>query len=167
MPTAKPRRPTGKQQAFVDAFIAQGLRRPGDAYLKAYPTSSAWPAAQRAREAYRMLKSPSIAPVISEAREKITKVAEVVLARAAMSKGEVLQKLSWLFDTATAEENFTGAVKVGELMAKLQGWITERRDVRVIRSIEDLTDEELDVLIAGQGETSMPAMGAAKKVTRH
>ena len=164
MPPKTPRRLTSKQQAFIDAFIAQGLRRPGDAYLKAYPTSSGWPATQRAREAYRLLKSPSIAPLISEAREKIAKVADVVLARAAMSKSEVLQKLSWLFDQATAEENFTGAVKVGELMAKLQGWITERRDVRVIRSIEDLTDEELEVLIEGRSSASMPVTA---KGTRH
>ena len=164
MSNPKQRRPTIRQGAFVEAFIAQGLRRPADAYLAAYPTSAAWKPAQRAREAYRLLKSPTVAPIISEAREKIAKVADVVLARAAMSKGEVLQKLSWLFDKATAEENFTGAVKVGELMAKLQGWITERRDVRVIRSIEDLTDEELEVLIEGRSSASMPVKA---KGTRH
>jgi hypothetical protein len=80
-----------------------------------------------------------------------------------MSKGEVLTDLGDLFKEAKKDKNYTGATKVGELMAKLQGWITERRDVRVIRSIEDLTDEELDVLIAGRSPAipgqAMPATG--------
>ena len=164
MLNTKPRRLTDKQQAFIDAFIAQGLRRPGDAYLKAYPTSSAWPATQRAREAYRLLKSPAVAPLVQQAQEKAAKAMDAAVARTALSKGEMLQKLAWGFDEATADRNFAAMVKIGELVAKLGGWITERRDVRVIRSIEDLTDEELDVLI--EGRSSAPMMIPAKG-TKH
>lgn len=35
-----------------------------------------------------------------------------------------------------------------ELIAKLHGHLADKRDVRVIRSIQDLTDEELEVLAA-------------------
>ena len=33
-----------------------------------------------------------------------------------------------------------------ELLAKLTGHLVERRDLRVIRQMEDLTDDELEVL---------------------
>lgn len=49
----------------------------------------------------------------------------------------------------------TGALKrfelydkraAGETLARLLGWITEKHDYRVIKSLEDLTDEELETL---------------------
>lgn len=141
---------TRQQSIFLDAYIALGMTKAGEAYLKAYPSSASWPANQRASQGSRVLKSKAVAPRVALAKEKAASAQGKALARAAMSKQEMLQKLAHGFDVATADDNFTAMAKLGELIAKLGGWITERRDVRVIRSIEDLTDEELDVLISGR-----------------
>jgi hypothetical protein len=43
------------------------------------------------------------------------------------------------------------ARSANELLAKLTGHLVERRDLRVIRSIEDLSEEELQVLAGMEG----------------
>ena len=163
-PPQKARRKlTDQQAAFIVAYIENGFSKLADSYLKAYPTSSAWTQRERASQGHKIANSLTVKPHIDQARQRSNIALSGAVARAAMSKAEVLVDLGTLFQAARDERNYTGATKVGELMAKLQGWITERRDVRVIRSIEDLTDEELDVLIAGRSPVipgqAMPATG--------
>ena len=161
-PPEKVRQPNPAQLVFAMAYIEQGFAKIEQAYLKAYPGSATWKSQDRASQGHKVLKSKAVAPIIAQARERSNITLVGAFARAAMSKAEVLTDLGELFKEAKKDKNYTGATKVGELMAKLQGWITERRDVRVIRSIEDLTDEELDVLIAGRS----PAIaGAAEPAT--
>ena len=162
-PPKKPaRKLTDQQAAFVVAYVENGFSKLADSYLKAYPSSVTWTQRERASQGHKIANSPTVKPHIDQARVRSNIALSGAVARAAMSKAEVLVDLGELFKTARDERNYTGATKVGELMAKLQGWITERRDVRVIRSIEDLTDEELDVLIAGRS----PAIaGAAEPAT--
>ena len=59
---------------------------------------------------------------------------------------------------AKANGAWSAAKGANELLAKLTGHIIERRDMRVIRSVKDLTDEEL----AAVAETPLPEIDAAK-----
>jgi hypothetical protein len=56
-------------------------------------------------------------------------------------------------------------VKLAQLFAKLTGILVERKELRVIRSIEDLTDEELSAIIvsdrSGGGTDECPPQTAA------
>ena len=47
--------------------------------------------------------------------------------------------------------------QTAELLAKLTGHLVERRDLRVIRSIEDLSEEELQVLAGVADEEAQRA----------
>ena len=58
---------------------------------------------------------------------------------------------------AKANGAWSAAKGANELLAKLTGHIIERRDMRVIRSVKDLTDEEL----AAVAETPLPEIDAA------
>jgi hypothetical protein len=51
---------------------------------------------------------------------------------------------------------FTFADKLAamNLVARLGGWIVDKSSVRVIRSLEDLTDDELTALEASAGRTA-------------
>jgi hypothetical protein len=49
------------------------------------------------------------------------------------------------------------ARSANELLAKLTGHLVERRDLRVIRSIEDLSEEELLVLAGAADEDAQRA----------
>jgi hypothetical protein len=40
------------------------------------------------------------------------------------------------------------------LVARMGGWIVDKSSVRVIRSLEDLTDDELTALEAAAGRTA-------------
>ena len=53
---------------------------------------------------------------------------------------------------AKANGAWSAAKGANELLAKLTGHIIERRDMRVIRSVKDLTDEELATLASVQLE---------------
>jgi hypothetical protein len=53
---------------------------------------------------------------------------------------------------AKANGAWAAARGANELLAKLTGHLVERRDLRVIRSIEDLSEEELQLLAGADGE---------------
>lgn len=182
---------TPKQQAFINAYLADGMNNASAAYRMAYPTSRKWTAAAVAREAQRGLSHPLIRPLIDEARQKahdqaikvvdrfiVTKERiSAALARLAFSDARRLYKWTKgnvellpsddlhdddaaavisVSSTPTANGNaikITLGDKRQALMdlAKLHGHIVEKRDVRVIKSVQDLTDEELLAIIAVPG----------------
>lgn len=174
---------TGKQQAFVTAYLDAGMKNAAAAYLKAYPTSAKWPASARANHADKLLRHADIMPIIAEARAKASEMLAITVDRYAVTKDRISQELArmafadarrlfaWtskgvtiipsvdlsdddagavveVSHTVTAEGG-TIRVRLGDKraalmdLAKLHGHIVERKDVRLIRSIEDLQDEEL------------------------
>jgi phage terminase small subunit len=58
---------------------------------------------------------------------------------------------------AKANRAWSAARGANELLAKLTGHIVERRDLRVIRSFDDLTEEELQALV--DSEPKSPSLG--------
>jgi hypothetical protein len=58
---------------------------------------------------------------------------------------------------AKANGAWAAARGANELLAKLTGHLVERRDLRVIRSIEDLTNDELQVLAGVADEEAQRA----------
>ena len=68
-----------------------------------------------------------------------------------LTKERLVHDLHQTFCAAVAAKHFAGAARLGELLARLHGYIVETRNVRMIRSISDLSDEELQALAAGDG----------------
>ena len=133
---------TSKQTAFVREYLVD--RNATQAAIRA--GYSARTAASIGEE---NLRKPDIADAIAAG----TKVQE---RRAIITRDRVVEKLAEQFEVAAkpADQNTKAAsnpslmLRSAELLAKLHGWVVERRDVRVIRSIRDLTSEELDALEA-------------------
>lgn len=52
-----------------------------------------------------------------------------------------------VFELAVSDKHHAAVGRLGELLARMQGWTVETRNLRVIRSIEDLSDTELKALV--------------------
>lgn len=68
--------------------------------------------------------------------------------RAEVTKDYLITTLQGVYAKAVKEQHYNGSARLGELLAKLNGHIIEKRDVRVIKSVEDMTDEELAAVTA-------------------
>ena len=69
--------------------------------------------------------------------------------RTGITKAWLVGEIAEGFRSAAVERHYAGMGRLGELLSKPRGFITEKRDVRVIRSVEDLTDDELAAIIGG------------------
>ena len=139
---------TDRQVAFVEYYVV-GFNATDAAKKAGYSEKAS------AQAGSYLLRVPKVAALIQERREKLTETTQ-------FTKATLVEGLVTLFRGATIARNYHGAARVGELLAKLHGMIIERRDVRVIRSIEDLTDEELAAL-----EVQARARAAQGGDTRH
>ncbi|MGH7108689.1 MAG: terminase small subunit, partial [Acetobacteraceae bacterium] len=108
-------------------------------------TQSAIRAGYSARTAYaagsRLLKDAEVARAIETEQARLAE-------RSALTRERLVSDLARMFADAMAAKNSAAAVRLADLLARLNGWIVERHQVRVIRSITDLTDDELAVLAA-------------------
>lgn len=177
---------TGKQRAFVNAYIKGGMANAAEAYRIAYPASKA-SAQHQSQEAQRLMANPAISRLIEEATAAADREQAKMTARYAVTKERISHALAcmafadprdfyaWkeggdvtlkpsadLTDTqAAAVQSVSSAVtkygrslkveladRRGALMdlAKLHGHVVERKDVRVIKSMDDLTEAELQAL---------------------
>ena len=68
-----------------------------------------------------------------------------------ITKDYLIEQANDIMLKAKANGAWAAARGANELLAKLTGHLVERRDLRVIRSIEDLSEEEL-LLLAGLGD---------------
>ena len=125
---------TAKQKAFVIEF--QHDRNATRAAIRAgYAPKTA------NREGSRLLSNA----VIRQAIEVIDRHHET---QTRITRNHVVDRLGDAFEEAIRRDDWRAACRTAELLAKMNGWIVERRDVRVIRSIRDLTSEELDAIEA-------------------
>lgn len=63
-----------------------------------------------------------------------------------LTRDRVVAQIDKLLGEAVDRSNHAAAARHAELLAKLNGWIVEKRDVRVVRSVSDLSDDELAAL---------------------
>jgi terminase small subunit-like protein len=149
---------TDRQQAFVAAYLANG-RNGRAAYRAAFGTKGA--ATTVAKEAAKLLAHPLIAPLIAAAEAKADTALAAAADRYAISRASISQELAALaystVETLGAWVASGAQVRLGDKrgalmdLARLHGLVVEPpRTVRVIRGIEDLTDDELAVLAEGE-----------------
>ena len=88
-----------------------------------------------------LLRNVKVSALVQASRAKLTENTK-------FTKVSLVEGLVESFKDAREAKHYSGLARIGELLAKLHGMIVERRDVRLIRSIEDLSDDELAALEA-------------------
>lgn len=85
-------------------------------------------------------------------RERMARDAtERATAELALTKADVMRLLLQRHDAASAAGQHSAAIRALELLGKQLGMFIDRKEMRVIRSLSDLSEEELDALIADAG----------------
>jgi hypothetical protein len=143
---ADPAQLTEKQSAFADAFNSNG----GDAtaaYRAIYDCRRMNPASVRAAASY-LARHPGVSILIAAVKEAGKLPAVMSENPADVSKPWLIQQAMRTYNEAVRAGQPGAAKNALELIGKLTGILVERKELRVIRSIEDLTDEELSAIVA-------------------
>ena len=157
---------TVKQAAFVEAYLSNG-RNATAAYRTAYAADGMNDAAV-GLEAHRLLRNPKIAPRVALAQAQTEARLATVAQECGITKERISRELQTIALASRADlEAWSAAgviARVGDKrqalldLAKLHGYVIEKRDVRVIKDVSDLTDDELAALeaaakrAAGEGD---------------
>ena len=123
---------TPKQQRFVEEYgvdfnATQAAIRAGYSPSTAYSIGS------------ENLRKPEIKAALQAAQA-------AAITDIRITKDYLIGQANDIMLKAKANGAWSAAKGANELLAKLTGHIIERRDMRVIRSVQDLTDEELATL---------------------
>jgi phage terminase small subunit len=129
---------TAKQQAFVREYLVDNNAT--QAAIRA-----GYSARTANREGSRLLSKPVIQAALSIAR---TEMYAAVVKRTAITRADGIGMAMLGVEGARVAEQWAAYRSSVELVAKLHGYITDKRETRVIRSVEDLTDDELGALRA-------------------
>lgn len=130
-----------RQKRFVDEYLV-------DLNGKAAAIRAGYAAGQSAEvQASRLLSDAKIKAAIAAAGAKTAE-------RTAITKDWVVREAVDTYKQARELDLPAAARGTLELLAKLHGHIIERRDVRVIKGINDLSDEELDAVIASGADAA-------------
>jgi phage terminase small subunit len=129
---------TPKQQRFVDEYLTdcnatQAAIRAGYSRRTAYAIGS------------ENMSKPEIRAALQAAQASVTTKTKI-------TKDYLVEQANDIMLKAKANGAWAAARGANELLAKLTGHLVERRDLRVIRSFEDLSDEELQLLAGGEEE---------------
>jgi phage terminase small subunit len=132
---------TTKQQRFVEEYCVdcnatQAAIRAGYSPKTAYAIGS------------ENLRKPEVKAALQAKQAEVTTKAKITREYLIDQANDIMLK-------AKANGAWAAARGANELLAKLTGHLVEKRDLRVIRSLEDLTDEELSALV---GETDENAL---------
>jgi phage terminase small subunit len=124
---------TQKQQRFVEEYCVdfnatQAAIRAGYSPSTAYAIGS------------ENLKKPEIKAALEAAQA-------AAVTNIQITKDYLIEQANDIMLKAKASGAWSAAKGANELLAKLTGQIVERRDLRVIRSIDDLTEEELRAIV--------------------
>lgn len=128
-----------RQQRFVEEYL-----------IDLNATAAAQRAGYSAKTAYsiggRLLNHVEIQEALQVGKAKRA-------ARTSITKEYLVTKIADVFDHAVKIQSLQGVGRLGELLARLHGYIVENKNVRFIRSVTDLTDEELAAIAAGERNT--------------
>ena len=124
---------TSKQQRFVEEYLVdlnatQAAIRAGYSPKTAYAIGS------------ENLTKPEIKAALQAAQAEVTTKANI-------TRDYLIEQANDIMLKAKANGAWAAARGANELLAKLTGHLVEKRDLRVIRGVDDLTDAELQALI--------------------
>jgi hypothetical protein len=83
----------------------------------------------------------------AEVRRFVEAEANRIARRVDLTKERLIAEVWEMLLDAKAKDQKGAAARLGELLSKMHGWGIQNHTVRVIRSMTDLTDAELQALI--------------------
>jgi hypothetical protein len=123
---------TPRQTRFVLAYAA-------DANATQAAIAAGYAPANAAIQGNILLDKPHV-------RDAVQRQMDAVVAVSAITK-QTLARVTWeLVQECRRDRQRNAAFRGIELLAKMHGYIIEKRDIRVVKSWEDLSDEELKAL---------------------
>ena len=128
-----------KQLRFVEEYPHRPKCYPSQAIRAGYSRKTAYAIGSE------NLRKPEIKAALQAAHA-------VVSTKAKITRDYLIEQANDIMLKAKVNGAWAAARGANELLAKLTGHLVERRDLRVIRSIEDLSDEELQLLAGGEEE---------------
>jgi phage terminase small subunit len=135
---------TTKQQRFVEEYCVD-FNATQAAIRAGYSTKTAYAIGAE------NLTKPEIKAALQAAQSVIT-------TKTRITKEYLIEQANDILLKAKANGAWAAARGANELLAKLTGHLVERRDMRMIRSFADLTDEEIAALVS-EGEADASGIG--------
>ena len=152
---AQRRKLTAKQLYFVQHYLTQG-RNASAAYRAAYNADGMKESTINHR-AVELLKHGQIAAMIAADDRMLAKAHEARSERYVITKDWISHELAKLARGISDHplEFIPASVRSQSLerLAKLHGLVIEKRDMRVVRSFADLSDEEIAALASEEGRS--------------
>jgi hypothetical protein len=132
-----------KHEQFAQ-FVANGIN-PTEAYVSAgYSDKGAHASASR------LLGVATVRARVEELRGAINNAS---LEKAILDRAWVIEGLKRIAHKAENEKDFVPAIKAHEMLGKELGMFVDRKDIRISKPIEEMTEDEL-VAILSDGSTS-------------
>ena len=149
MPAKREGQLTQLERNFVREFVANG----GNASQAA--RDAGYSVKQAGKTGYELLAKPQIRGLIEEASRRHELAA---FDHTKLTRLDVVKMALEGVEGAKRDADWNAYQKGVDLIARLHGYIVDRKQVRVVRGVEDLTDEELRALagpvIEGQAEAA-------------
>jgi len=95
-----------------------------------------------------LAKKRNIADRIAELSAR---VAEQSVSISAVNRAWIMERLQEIAIKATAKEDFAPANRALELLGKENGMFVDRKDIKLSKTIEEMTDDELVTILAESG----------------
>lgn len=142
---------TPKQEAFARAYVETG--NASEAYRRSYNAGNMSAAALK-EEASKLLRHPDVSLTIEKLQGKHQKRHDITVDKLTEMAMEAYEA-SKIKGNATGQMQTAAMVKASEFLGKLHGLIVEKREIKNVRSAEDLDDSELaDLAMAGRRGTA-------------
>lgn len=141
---------TPKQQRFVDEYFTNG-RNASAAYRAAY-NAERMNRDTIGHRAFELLRHGQIAAIVADADARAAQRLEASAERYVVTKEWISTKLAELAagKGILPNEFIPAGVRSQSLerLARLHGLVIDRKDMRMVRSFADLSDEEIAALVA-------------------
>jgi hypothetical protein len=134
MPTKRPGSVEARHNLFAHEYASH---RNG---TKA-AVAAGYSAANAKAQASRLLSRPNIKALVAECDADLIEKTDV-------TKEWVVRETVHTYGKALEQDQFAAARSCLHLLALLHGYVVERKDVRVIANVKDLTDAELAAIAA-------------------
>jgi hypothetical protein len=141
-----PNQLTEKQRAFADAFNSNGGHAT-NAYRQVYDCRKMNPSTVH-RTAHDLTRHSGVSKLIGETKKLAAPPLPASENPADVSKQWLIAEAMRAYNQAMRSGQSGASKNLLELIGKLSGILVERKELRVIRSLSDLSDEELEALIA-------------------
>jgi len=120
---------TPRQEAFVREYLV-------DSNGKAAAIRAGYSANTAESQASRLLRNAKVASAVQAGKAKLVE-------QTTITKTWLTRELAAEFRETRGKGNAAAVARLGDLLARLHGYIVDHKNVRVITSLRDLSDEEL------------------------